>query len=272
MITETKDTKSFEWIRSFLYRNYGIFYEDDKLYKLKHKLNKRIRQLEINSLDEYVSYLRENSQEINDLLEVISTNKSLFYREEKHWKYMREILVPTWENSGKIKIWSAACSSGEEPYTVAMILEDLRTSGEASVRYDILATDISRKMLNQGQRGHYPESSLRGIRQSRPELEQYLRPVDDTTWEIDPSLKQSVTFRQFNLKSKSCPFRSTFHLILCRNVFIYFDETGKQTVVDTLREALMPDGHLFTGHTENLNRVDHAMERVQPAIFRKSES
>lgn len=272
MISEATDTESFKWIRSFLYEDYGIHYEDDKLYKLKHKLNKRIRELDVDSLDDYVSYLRENSEEVNNLLEVISTNKSLFYREEKHWEYMRENLVPEWEKGGTVKIWSAACSSGEEAYTVAMILEDLKSSGEASVRYDILATDISRKMLNQGQRGRYPESSLRGIRQSRPELEQYLSPVNNTTWEIDSSLKQSVTFRQFNLKSRSSPFQSTFQLILCRNVFIYFDETVKQTVIDTLREALVPGGHLFTGHTENLNRVDHKMERVQPAIFRKPSS
>lgn len=263
-------------LREYLHENYGIFFKDKKLYSLENKVNKRMQQLPVNSIEEYERYLKNHPNELPNFLDKVSTNKTEFFREREHWNYLVNRILPDWQNrTGRLKAWSVACSTGEEPYTLAMLLDDYLLSGgegfqrSTSPKYNILASDISRSVLNETKTGHYDRDQLKPVRNVRPEYINKYFVESDGQYAIVEDLKERITLRRFNLNTSVYPFKNSFDLILSRNVLIYFDKDMIQHVIDQLSKALKEGGYLFVGHTESLREIDHHLDRIQPAIFRK---
>lgn len=266
---------SLRSLRDELYEDYGIHFPERKFYQLKAKIRKRLRKLNLDSINSYRRYLEENPREVSNFLDTISTNTTRFYREPRHWDFYEELLETTWENRS-LKMWSAACSSGEEPYTLAMITEDHRDGPHPEINkssdYKILATDLSASVLQSGITGRYDDLKMDNLRESKPNyVHQFFNPVGENEYEILDPIKDRITFRQFNLKTKKYPYDRVFDLILIRNVLIYFDRTMTEHVIENLTRGLRPGGYLFVGHSESLSSVQHSLEKVQPAIYRKPD-
>jgi chemotaxis protein methyltransferase CheR len=266
------EREAIQWIRSFLYDQYGIFFREEQLYSLKHRIRKRIRQTEAEDLESYAALLKSTPAEIPNLLEDISTNKTYFFRESRHWKFLNEELIPQWKKRDRVDVWSAACSSGEEPYTVALLLEEALGKPDVNFDYRILATDIAREVLGTGVRGEYTDEDVQAILDREPELLDRYFDETEKGWRVSKSIRRNVVFREHNLNSDRKPFRDTFQLVIARNVFIYFDEPVIERVVEQLTAALEPGGYLFIGHTETITDVDHDLQRIQPSVYRKQES
>ncbi len=259
---------SLRQFRDDLYNEYGIYFPENKFYKLKAKVGKRLRSLNLDTIEEYDKYLQENPSEVSDLLDVISTNTTRFYREERHWEFLETKLIRKWQNQSKVACWSAACSSGEEPYTLATLLEEARREGK--FEYNILATDLSENVLQSAVRGVYSTNALRPLRAAHPELvDQCFQSMGRGQKRVGKQLRDRVVFRKFNLSSDNYPYCNTFDLVLIRNVLIYFDDKVVKHVIDNLAASLKKGGYLFTGHSETLNKIDHRLKKVRPSIFQK---
>lgn len=274
--TRTIDQREIESFRDHIYQEYGIFFPESKFYSLESKLLKRLRTLGIEDLVAYEDYLHDHSEEVAAFLDSVSTNTTKFYREVRHWEFFEEELIPAWtSDSGQINLWSAACSTGEEPYTAAMILDDrLRSNRDqpiSSAPYRVLGTDLSEEAVRSGLKGVVNDRALRPLDNHKPGYrDRYFEPIGDSRYQVAETIRDQVVFRQFNLKSEHYPYRNTFDLILIRNVLIYFDEAMTEHVIHHLTQALKDGGHLFTGHSETLNNISHSLNKVQPAIYQKT--
>ncbi len=252
--------------RNDLYEKYGIFFPDKRFYQLKAKVDKRLRRLDLNSIEEYEEYLAANPDEISDLIDVISTNTTQFYREQRHWEFFINKLIPAWRKKSRVRIWSAACSSGEEPYTAAMILEQKLDSD-----YRILATDLSRNVVGRGMRGIYRKLDLMPLEKAQPgTLENCCEKLPSGEYKIARRIRDKVIFRTFNLKSNKYPYTNKFDLAMVRNVLIYFDNKMTRHVIKNLNRSLVPGGHLFVGHSESLNNIETRLQKVKSAIYSKN--
>ncbi len=205
----------------------------------------------------------------NDFVDEVTVHQSSFFREKKHFEYIRSQLRSIFETNrritrnNEIKIWSAGCSTGEEPYTLAMILKEWLPPG---ISIKILATDVSSRTLAAAQTGNY---RLNGIKK---EMDPYYVTTyfnrTEEIYEIKPILKEMITFRLFNLMD-AFSFKDTFDMIFCRNVMIYFDLEVQQNLINKFYEILIPGGLLFIGHSETLINKRHSFQYVQPAIYLK---
>ena len=248
----------------------GIHLGEGKRELVRARLGKRIAELGLPGFEEYVARVREDrsGKELLVMIDLLTTNKTSFFREPAHFTFLRETVIPSLR-PGKLRIWSAACSSGEEPYSIAIeLLEDLR--GDA---WDarILATDISPTILALARRGIYRGEQLEDVPDSL--RKKYFRPAPDTgadRWIVVPAVRRLVRFARLNLMDP-WPMRGPFDVIFCRNVMIYFDKPTQARLVARFHELLRPGGWLFVGHSESLTNVDHPYEYVQPAIYRRRE-
>lgn len=266
----TAEQKAFEHIDELLYNRYGINFELDRSYSLLAKLRRRMRMLELNDLIEYKHYLEQNDAEIFPLLAEVSTNKTFFFREQKHWSFFENKLLPEWKTIQELRVWSAACSTGQEVYSAACLLTDARGFNDM---FRVLGTDLSRPVLGKAVRGIYSGSEIKRVREYSSKLAQkYFSQTENGKYQVHNDLRRHTIFRYFNLRDQDYPFQNKFHLVLCRNVLIYFDRPMIQHVIANLTKALQPGGYLFIGHTENLNEIDHQLERVKPAIYRRPQN
>ena len=200
----------------------------------------------------------------------VSTNHTYFMREEEHFRYFRGVVLP--ELTGRVRdkdlrIWSAGCSSGEEAYTLAMIIDEF--FGKEKLFWDtkILATDISSRVLEEAKKGVYSNDEL-AVLPSSWRLS-YFTAFDKESSIISDRIKNEVIFRRFNLMEKSFPFRKKFHVVFCRNVMIYFDAETKRKLINKFYEITEPGGYLFIGHSESINRNETGYKYVMPALYRK---
>ncbi len=276
-VVKDSDISVLKDLREYLHTDYGIYFSDEKLYSLRNKLERRIRRLpSVKNLEEYESYLENNTDEIPYLLDEISTNKTAFFREKKHWDFLTQRIVPEWQNRHKkIKAWSAACSTGEEPYSLAMWMDhhlDGHFDGnqpESGGSAQVLASDISRQALQDAKNGIYDSKRIEQVREYHPKFpKRYFRPRNDQ-FVVQDSLKDVLTLRKFNLSHKRYPFKDVFDLIMCRNVLIYFDSEMIEHVIEQMTNCLTRKGYLFLGHTESIQDIDHRLTKVQPAVYRK---
>jgi chemotaxis protein methyltransferase CheR len=267
----------FHSFSKLIYSECGINLREGKKSLLQARLNKRLRAVRMHTYREYYDYLTSvaGSNEMFHFLDSISTNLTYFFRESQHFDFLsgiglRQLLErKAIERSNRIRFWSAGCSTGEEPYSLAMcVLEELDTPGHWDFR--ILATDISTRVLEQGARGLYPRDRIekvppsfrsRYFRKSRSSTEQ-------NSWEVHPYLKEIVTFRRLNLQD-SYPFTGQFDCIFCRNVMIYFDKKTQEKLVNRMSEYLNPGGYFFVGHSESLTGLKHSLRYVKPAVYCK---
>lgn len=246
-------THQFKNFCDIAYRESGIKLTEEKRELLNARVAKRLRHLGV-AADEYLSLLKNDSAEIKNFLDVISTNHTYFFRESKSFKYL---------DKGPKDIWCAACSSGEEPYSVAIYCVEL------GFHPSIFATDISNSCLETGTRGIYPKKCLSNI--PRHMLKAYFQ-NGQGKWEdyikVKENIRRQVRFKRFNLL-KDYPPSKIFDIIFCRNVMIYFDKTSKEIVVQKLSGALKRGGHFIIGGAESLNGIKHHLKYIEPSVYQK---
>jgi len=270
-ITDTE----FLQIRRLVYDLCGINLTDGKKELVKTRLGKRIRNGPFKSFQDYYQYVLsdESGQELVHMLDSITTNYTFFFREQGHFDYLRQNVLPELIHKRKmterkLRFWSAACSSGEEPYSIAItILESI----EQPYLWDIsvLATDISTKVLKVAETGIYPASRLQNLTDSLTK-KYFLK--GEGAWKdymkVKDELRKLVQFRRANLIEPFDP-PQPFDCIFCRNVMIYFDKKTQRELIHRLYECLNEGGILLVGHSESLTGIEHPFKYVRPSVYRK---
>lgn len=264
--------EEFERFRSLVYRESGISLNDSKKSLLVARLSKRLRTLGLATFRDYYERVLEEpaGDEFTQMLDCIATNKTDFFREPVHFEFLRERVLPALDSLKRIRIWSSACSSGEEPYTIAMTLFD---GVAAPLQWDwkILASDLSTRVLAQAAPGVYEEERVREL---SPEVirRHFLkgRGREAGMVKVRPHLSDMILFRRINLMDERYPIKTPLDVIFCRNVMIYFDRPTQQRLVNKFHRYLKPGGHLFIGHSESLQWVTHPFRAVAPTIYQKA--
>ena len=262
--------EEFELFKKYIYDNTGIRLADHKATLLKTRLNKRLRELNLNSFKEYYEYLGNNQQEYTKFVNAISTNVTSFFREARQWEFLSKEIenIKARAIGKKLRIWSAACSTGEEPYTIAMFL---KKEIEEFNNYDIkiLASDISHDALTKAKRGIYKGKDV-GDLPKHHISNNFIKVGKTDEYRIDDELSDLVMFREFNLVygDYSLFGKTQFDLIFCRNVMIYFDNDTKKAIVQNLAKKLKKGGYLFIGHSESL-MAHEGLKYVVPSIYKK---
>lgn len=264
--------KEFKQLAAFIHKNYGIHLKKEKETLITGRLHKVLSDLGLNSFSEYYDYLikDQTGMALAELVDKITTNHTFFMREAEHFVYLRDQVLPFWKSNIKnndLRVWCAASSTGEEPYTLAMIIADYFEPVKDAWDTKLLATDISSAALNTAKKGIYPNERL-------AELPLYWRNKyfikhDALNMKTTDFLKNQVLYRNFNLMEEVYPFKKKMHVIFCRNVMIYFDQKTKEVLVNKLYDLLEPGGYLFIGHSESLNRETTNFKYIRPAVYRK---
>jgi chemotaxis protein methyltransferase CheR len=270
MITTLTDTE-FEQFQSLIYRQVGIKLDPPKKTLLISRLSKRLRELSLPSFQAYYDCVsREGGEEeLIRLLDLISTNKTDFYRESVHFDFLRDHILPQVQASKSLRIWSSASSSGEEPYTIAMVLRDALSDIH---RWDIkiLASDISTRVLAKAASGMYEEERVSQLPKELV-LRHFLcgKGPQAGKYKIRPDVAKLVAFRRINLMDSVFPIRSPLNVIFCRNVMIYFDRPTQAKLMEKFFRYLCPGGYLFIGHSESLQWIEHQFTYLRPTIYQK---
>ncbi|OPL15975.1 MAG: hypothetical protein AVO39_06845 [delta proteobacterium MLS_D] len=261
----------FEKISRFVYEFCGINLHDGKRELVKARLGKRLRQGEFSSFSDYFKFVMtdEGTDELVEMIDSLSTNLTSFFREPAHFERLTEILkdMATSKKKLTLRFWSAGCSTGEEPYTLAIVVQEALAGRNDDVK--ILATDISTKVLRKAVTAIYDENKIRNI--SQPLLRKYfLRGTGSRNgqYRVKSDITEMVRFMRFNLKD-STVFSETFDVIFCRNVMIYFDTPTQQALIDRFYDCLRPGGYLFVGHSEGLTGLKHRFRYIVPSVYRR---
>lgn len=259
-VSHVMSDDEFLLFRDTIYNHCGIYFDDESKYLLEKRLARRLTTLGIASFREYYQYLKYNrkkDQEMMDIMDILTTNETYFFREAFQLKAFTDEIIPelirkkTKENSRSIRIWSAGCSTGEEPYTIAMLLNDL--PGMHGWKLEIVGTDISQRVLQHARRGVYGKSAFRSTDQSY--VERYFHEQEDGL-RISEKIRELVTISHLNLfDSHRMMMLGRMDLIFCRNVIIYFDLAAKKRVVESFHNSLSEGGFLLLGHSESLMNI-----------------
>jgi chemotaxis protein methyltransferase CheR len=262
--------EEFDRIRLLARERFGMDLRQGKQELVKARLGKLIRNNGFTSFGHYIDHIvsDRSGESLLHLIDALTTNYTSFLREPAHFDFLVQQLLATWKDRRYVRIWSAACATGEEPYSIACALLD-RLGPASGLQFQILATDISTRALAAAEQGVYPADRLRDVPAawlSRFFLKGYGR--REGHFKIRPEVRSRVEFRRLNLIE---PFShpEPFALIVCRNVMIYFDRPVRQLVVERLCGCLEPGGYLFVGHAESLAGLRSGLQYVRPAIYRK---
>jgi len=276
IVTRLMRESDLEFIRTLVYERSRINLDNRKRELVAARLAKRLRATQIASVDDYCDFLRSpgHEEERIKLIDAISTNHTFFFREGSHFDFLRSRIVPEMsersrrERWSRLYAWSAACSSGEEPYSLAMTLDD--TVDSSTWSWQVEATDISYPMLEVAQRAVYKSESVNGKAPAWA-MTYFQRGIgpQEGNYRIKPSLRNRVSFRHINLLEGEPPFRDLMHVIFCRNVMIYFDHATQEELVNKLTRQLVPGGYLIVGHSESLTNIAHSLQPVESAIYRR---
>lgn len=245
----------------------GIHMPASKKTMVAGRLSRRLKALQLNSYGAYWQRLRTDAAEKQTAVDLLTTNETYFFREPRHFDFLRDRVLPGHSRRRPFRLWSAACSSGEEAYTSAMMLAD--TLGKSG--WEILASDISTQVLEKAVTGRYPMTRTDKI-PAECLRRHCLRGVGEAegTLMVDPALRSKVDFRQINLNTR-LPDIGLFDVIFLRNVMIYFNAETKQQIVSRLQSCLQPGGYLIIGHSETLNGLQNGLEAVMPSVYRASK-
>lgn len=269
------EDSDFRTMSQFIYTQYGIKMPPAKRTLLESRLQKRLKLTGKASFRTYLEYVftpQGQATELIPMVDAITTNKTGFFRGPDHFEYLHDTVLPSLlkgNKLGTLQCWSAACSTGEEPYTLAMVLNEARIHNPA-LNYSILATDLSTQVLQRAAQAVYTEEQAaeiplpmrrRYLLQSKDKLARQVR--------VNAVLREKVLFQRLNLMDDSYNTGINFQIIFCRNVLIYFDRATQERVVQKLSERLEPGGYLFIGHSESLTQMDIPLQQVRPTIFRK---
>lgn len=273
--------KMFLRFTNYINKDLGIKMTEAKKTMLQARLQKRLRTLGIESYAEYYDYVfspQGLDDELPNMIDVITTNKTDFFREPKHFEYLTTHVLPELARhygagvNRKIMFWSAGCSTGEEPYTIAMVLSDfsIRFKG---FQFGILATDISTKVLKEGMAGIYTHDKVEPV--PLPMRKRYLLRSKDRQKDlvrVAPALRSAVRFQRLNFMDREYRVGDAIDIIFCRNVLIYFDRPTQEFVLNRLCRHLRPEGFLFTGHSETLNGLDVPLVPVTSTVYRLAKT
>ncbi|MDR1440342.1 MAG: protein-glutamate O-methyltransferase CheR [Clostridiales bacterium] len=263
--------KEFWQIVDLLKNKYGINLSQKKNL-IVGRLQNHLRRSNFESFSEFFDYVISDrtGEAITLLINKLTTNYTFFLREMEHFDYFKQTVLPhivATEKGKDMRIWSAGCSSGEEPYSIAMYVADYFGSNKNGWDSKILATDISERVLSLAADGKYLSESLEGL----PAMwrANYFTKADGEYEQVVERLRREVIFRKFNLMESLFPFRKKFHIIWCRNVMIYFDAQTKKALIDKFYDQTETGGYLFIGHSESIARSDTKYKYIMPAIYRK---
>lgn len=263
----------FEKISRLAYEHFGVDLRVGKQALIEARIGKKLRELGLSSFQQYFDYVTADTtgKALTAMVDVLTTNHTSFFREPRHFDFMVKTILPDVLQKPEIHIWSAACSSGEEPYSIAMtLLEAARAETLAKIR--IRASDISTRVLEKAVRAVYPNERCASIR-SEFQQRYMLRGQNScaNSLRFKPEVRNLMTFMNLNLMH---PLPSDYmcSMLFCRNIMIYFDRPTQQSLVRRLTDCLEPGGYLFIGHSESLNSISHTLEYVAPATYRKPGS
>lgn len=264
----------FSKLSAFIYKNCGINLSLPKKVLVESRLQKRLSVLKLNSFSAYCDYVMSPAglkDELVYMIDAVATNKTDFFREPVHFQFMQDNILPEFVNETRgrtFKVWSSACSSGEEPYTTAMVLDDFLAGYKVDFR--IVASDISTKILSKAIEAIYPERCVTDIPMAfRKKYLLRSKNKENPTVRIVPQLRSKVQFKRINLVGEAIDLEADFDLIFCRNVLIYFDRKTQEEVVNKLLLKLKPGGYLFIGHSESIYHMDVPVRQLRPTIFQK---
>ncbi len=255
----------FTLFQKLVYEKLGIHLAKQKRMMLGHRLLKRVKHIKVNGFSDYFRFITTpcNAHELEVALELMTTNETFFFREGKHFDYMATTILPSINPNKEYKVWSAASSSGEEPYSIAMLLNE-----HCSAPWSVVASDVNKSVLAHARKGIYIDDRTKLLpekyRQSYcakgvGEFEGYMR--------VKPELRSRLNFFCFNLLD-DMSILGKFDLIFIRNVMIYFDDKTRQKIITGLQNCLNQDGYLFISHSETLHGLEHSFELIKPAIYR----
>lgn len=269
MITlkETEFRKLTEYMKS----NYGVDLSK-KRNLIEGRLSNLIVEKGFENFSDYMEYVFSDisGNEVTTLINKLTTNHTYFMREVEHFNYFKHTVLPYLKSNCKdndLRIWSAGCSSGEEPYTLSMILKDYFGNDNIYWNTKVLATDISANALQAARNGIYSSEAVSNMPNSWKLS--YFEKIDTENYQISSEIKNEVIFRTFNLMDAKFPFKKKFHVIFCRNVMIYFDSKTKLELINKFYDITEPGGYLFIGHSESISKPDTKYNYVMPAVYRK---
>lgn len=267
----------FDKLSNFIYSTVGIKMPKEKKVMLESRLHKRLKVLNFNSYAEYCDFVFSptgRKEEMTDMIDMITTNKTDFFRENNHFDFLKSTYLPSLLSDGsakQLKVWSAGCSSGEEAYTLAMLLTEFKQNHQiANIDFNILATDISMRMLKQAHEGVYSMDKIDDIPLNL--LHKYLlknKNDSNKTVRVINDLRSKLSFKRINFMDGSYDVESNFDLIFCRNVLIYFDRETQERVINKLCRHLKKGSLFFLGHSESIMNMDVPLQQIQPTIYQK---
>ena len=267
-------SRNFEALSRYIYDYSGIKMPITKLTMLEGRLRRRLRATGIASFNDYCDYLFKHGgidKEAIFLIDAVTTNKTDFFREPKHFEFMERTGLPELVAAGhkRLRLWSAACSVGAEPYTMAMVLQDF-ADATPGIDYRILATDLSTDVLQAAKRGVYPRDMIQPV---PTELQRRYVMVSRVATRgevrIHPRLRSTIGFARMNLMDSAYKVGEPMHMIFCRNVLIYFDKPTQAKVLSRLCDCLVPGGFLYVGHSETVTGISLPVRQVANTVFKK---
>jgi chemotaxis protein methyltransferase CheR len=275
---ETLGNADFARLRKLIYEQSGISLNEDKKTMLELRIKRRVRGLNLNSFAEYCEYLfgtHGQKNEIVHLLDVVSTNKTDFFREPEHFDFLVEKAIPELmtrnPSQRPLLAWSAGCSTGEEPYTLAMVMNEW-SAAHSGFRFSVLATDISTTVLTKAAKGIFATDVVNPVPAGlRRKYFMRSRDRDSQLLRVVPELRRMVEFRRLNFMDTNFDLSEKFDIIFCRNVIIYFDRPTQEKIMQKLAHQLLPGGYAFVGHSETLHDMNLPLVPLAPALYRKPE-
>lgn len=264
--------EEFNLLANLIKKYSGINLSYEKKTLIVGRLSNIVRTKNLNTFKEYYEILKNDNdgKELSLLIDKITTNHTYFMRESEHFNYLSNTVLPNIKKNitnKDLRLWCAASSSGEEPYTLAMILADFFESEAFLWDKKLLATDLSLTVLEEAKRGIYSKEKINSL--PKIWVLNYFNKINENQYQIKDSIKKEVIYRRFNLLEQSFPFKKKFHIIFCRNVMIYFDNKTKEELINKLYDSLEIGGYLFIGHSESINRETTNFKYVKPAIYKK---
>lgn len=264
--------KEFILLSEYINVNYGIFLKKEKKTLVVGRLQNVLGQAGFDNFTDYFDFLisDKSGEAVATFINKITTNHTFFMREADHFYFFRDTVLPFLKSNVRDKdfrIWCAGCSTGEEAYTIAMILDEFFGKEKVFWNKKILATDISEKVLQIARSGVYSNESIAPL-PAQWKLN-YLKKQDESTAVFNDKIKGEIIYRKFNLMDSVFPFKRKFHTIFCRNVMIYFNDQTKIELVNKFYDSLEIGGYLFIGHSESLHRESTKLKYIRPAVYRK---
>lgn len=262
--TPIPSEKEFKLFQELIQEKLGIFLPPQKKALLSNRLWKRLQACRLQKFSDYYQLIvsPQGKSELNTALELVTTNETYFFREPKHFDFLQDDILPRYRPGAEFRVWSAAASTGEEPYSIAMVLKQ-----RCQANWELLCSDVNRSVIEQAKVGIYPEARAKNIPQEY--LTRFCRKgigPQQGNIRVVAELRESVNFFTLNLHEKF-PDIGKFDLVFLRNVLIYFENENKTKILDRIAEKLKPGGILFVGHSESLHGLSTRFKAIRPAIY-----